>query len=57
MKNLPLSLLVLIFTLFATTASAQVDSEQSTQFPDRRDPHRFNYYAARDTASETAMGR
>src|SRR5687767_216294 len=32
MKNLPLSLIVLIFTLFATTASAQVASEQARNF-------------------------
>ncbi len=32
MKNLPLSLLGLIFILFATTASAQVASEQARNF-------------------------
>jgi len=32
MKNLPLPLLALIFTLFATTASAQVTPEQARNF-------------------------
>ena len=56
MKNLPLSLLVLIFILFATTASAQVAPEQARNFQIDA-THTGASSEAPGTASQTAMGR